>query len=616
MRVVAVVNEPGEFHELLKLARLLRERRGTETAFVFIRPDYVAIKRHGEICTRAKIPYIHASQSFSIDTVPFALNDVCLDDYFPTFQAAPDMLRSARFWVRKFTTSMEWRSALKVPPRARWLSRVGIGVTALYKLGGIAPNEGLALHLARFHQTLRRIRAMKLFATAVIRWTEADLVLMGQDFAASENTVFARTALKLGVPTAILPFAMGTTKEINESLYSSPAHVHGSDLFSRVFERFAPHWINIYRGRALVRAPAGEAAAYIVSDMDTPLPWLPQSGCARLLAPSQQAYDYYVGAGMSSDNVVLTGSLNDCLWGHPGQTGIALGDSRSSSWFERMVEINVRQNIATEAVRATLGRTLMAPEGHNPDMLRRLKFFFGGRFEPDSFEQRMGALNRRLSYGLPAKSGRRQLKGAVTAAPRPTIVVSWVTDQYGREGPPLEFKQYDELSRAWATSLRSVARDIGATVVISLHPTLEFDKLRYLEDEFGFLVWRGQLSEIIHTAHVFVACVSSTLIWANNLNVPSLNYDCYRYGYREFDEAGCIVTTETHFDFEMELRRLALDDAYRAELNARSKDRQGYWGFYDGLSEDRLLKAIDILIVDANAAKGPTTTYHTGRAST
>lgn len=603
MHVVAVVNEPGEFHELLKLAHLLRERHETETTFVFIRPDYVAIKRHGEVCTRAKIPYIHASEQFSIDAVPLALNRTGLDDYVPTFQAAPSLLNVRRIWVRDFIRSAEWKSAIAIPPKARWLSRVGIAVLALYKVLRIPPNEGLLLHLARFHHTTRRIGAIKRFATAVLRWTKADLVLLGQDFAASENTIFAKTAQALGVPTAILPFAMGTTKEINESLYSSSAHLHGSDLFSRAFERFAPHWINIYRGRALVRAPAGEAAAYILSEMDTPLPWLPHSGCARLLASSQQAYDYYVQAGMSAEKVVLTGSLNDRLWTYPGQLETPAGGGRSAGWFERMVQENVRQNIATETVRSTLGRTLMAPEGHNPGMLRRLKFFFGGRFEPDSFEQRMGALNRRLSYENPDEQGEVALVSPTRPSTRPITVVSWVTDQYGREGPPLEFKDYDQLSRAWAASLRSVARDLGITVVISLHPTLDFEKLRYLEDEFGFLIWRGQLSEILHVAHVFVACVSSTLIWANNLGVPSLNYDCYRYGYREFDSAGCIVTAETHFDFEMELRRLISDQAYRTELESRSAKLRGYWGFYDGSSDDRILEAVDTLVEEAAAQR-------------
>ncbi|MFC3079669.1 hypothetical protein ACFODL_16330 [Phenylobacterium terrae] len=610
MKAVMIVNEPGEFHELLQLAMLLRKERSAACTFVFIRPDYAAAERHAEVCLSRGFPYIHADPAFSLERIPFSLGQAGLEDYVPASVAHPDWVREGREWAERTARS----------PKLANLTRRGLTARALGQLSRAfaVANRVLARwrdeeepsfvrDMASFRLHLARVRRLTAFAFGIHDFLNPDVVIMGQDFAGSENSVFTRVSKSFGAQIVILPFAMGTTKEINESLYYSRAHHLRGDPLSRLVARRYPQWINAYRGRLLLRAPAAEVIAFELSGVTTPQPWTPQSGEGTLLLPSQQAMDYYARAGVPAGQLRLTGSLNDKYWSDPPSARPLNAQAIRS--FERLLERNAFRGGVVAAVRGMLGQALLAEdeEADQAERLQRLRFFLGARFRPEGLNERLWAIGQSLQGGDLARTLSPAVAERLGASPsgvrqRKLVVVSWVTNQFGRKGPALEYKDYEQLSRAWAASLQQASQESDAEVIVSLHPTLDPAAMHYLESEFGLVIWPGRLIEIMAQADLFVACVSSTLLWASNLCVPAINYDAYHYGYREFGEAGSIVSVDNSADFDRELGRMLSDDEYRASWRSRAEERRGYWGCFDGLSESRILAALDEAVARRRSA--------------
>jgi len=608
MRVLLVVNEPGEFNELLQLARLLRAERGAYCAFVFIRPDYVSIERHGEICRSVGFQYVHADDRFSLGGVPLALDPSVADDYRPTTLTWRDPNRDIRKWLAGLQLPPELHRLGRIGLPGRLLAGLSLAVFPAYLLLRRLKFSARSLHqIVHFRPHLRRVARMKRFSIVTLRYFKAELVVLGQDFAGSENSVFTKVASALKVPVVVLPFAMGTTKEINESLYPLADYRFTGTLLERHAAKRFPKWLNVYRGRLLFRQPPEQVLAFELSGVSSPIPWAPQSGVGTLLLPSQQALDYYVSAGLDPALMRVTGSLNDRWWrADPAERP---QHSDAVRWFGSMRHRNTLRNEVVDSVRGMLTKALLDDQEQPAEaraQFDKLRFFLGPRFRPDNFPTQAWGVSQhvRPEEAEPATELRSSREPNADATGRGKLVlVSWVTNQFSRPAPTLEFESYEALSRAWAKTLQDAARDEGATVAVSLHPTLDPARMQYLEDEFGFLIWRGRLIEIIDTADIFIASVSSTLLWANNFGVPSINYDVFRYGYSEFSEAGSIVTVATHYEFESELRRMLTDEAYRLIWSRRSEERRGYWGAFDGLSEGRILASIDEAV--GQGGRGP-----------
>jgi hypothetical protein len=171
----------------------------------------------------------------------------------------------------------------------------------------------------------------------------------------------------------------------------------------------------------------------------------------------------------------------------------------------------------------------------------------------------------------------------------PVALISWPTNQYPRRAD--NFATYANFSEALIEVLLNVNRECSVRVAVSLHPTLVHTEVYRSIEEAGLYVIDAPLIEVIDCADLFVACVSSTIFWAVQLNIPTVNIDFYDYHYSEFDEAGC----ETVFNlsaFESELRRLLTDPAHLEALQTRMRVNADYWTMGDGRSAERIVEAI------------------------
>lgn len=140
------------------------------------------------------------------------------------------------------------------------------------------------------------------------------LTISGQDYALSVTSILSKEGERKGIKTLIIPYSMPpTTKEIIES-YCHLGINKVPRAQVRLLNRLFPHWIYEYRGSHYTRLRAHEIFNSERHELSPPLPWTPNSGRGVVLAPSQQAYDYYVKSGIAEDQLRVTGATwNDAL---------------------------------------------------------------------------------------------------------------------------------------------------------------------------------------------------------------------------------------------------------------------------------------------------------------
>ena len=162
------------------------------------------------------------------------------------------------------------------------------------------------------------------------------------------------------------------------------------------------------------------------------------------------------------------------------------------------------------------------------------------------------------------------------------------------------FETYLELVCHWLEVLRRV-KDLS--VLVSLPPSAGSELSDWVARR-GFPFVRGQLTEILPRASVYIASMSSTIAWALACGVPVVNYDVYCLNYLFFrQEHGC-VTVQSHLEFEQVIAEVDAYFAGRAKpressriasLKENARRYAEYYGRLDGLSIERIVAGISEL---------------------
>lgn len=205
-----------------------------------------------------------------------------------------------------------------------------------------------------------------------------------------------------------------------------------------------------------------------------------------------------------------------------------------------------------------------------------------------------------LYEGLSMREERRAelaIDHAFETQERPLVVCAFPTDQYhGTDNRAFEFPTYERLVAAWAEALRQMSR--YANVLLRPHPRLNPKRLETLEDQ-GLRVTTRATADLIPAADLYVASISATIRWAIACGVPTVNYDCYRYGYGDYDDAPGVVTVASEREFREATTRFFEDPKYARDLRAQQREASASWGFVDARFPQRLASAI------AGIAPGP-----------
>lgn len=503
-----VVNEAGEFVELQRVAAAAKHH-GYDIHFYFAQPGYVNLRHDRTICRFLGFRDYYPGKKIRLskrELFNIRESERLDQGYLPhsMIEKRTTPSRMARMFGLALVPLLQLPVAIAAAFR-RFTRRIGYADAPLTVVTWSKPYR---------------------YAVRLLKYVRPDVVIYGQDFPGSVNSFMTKWCKRRNISTMIVPFAVGTTKEMVESLADKPAHDADSTLINRVAARLYPHWLNYYGTKRLLRLPGKNILVLEALGVVPEHPWLPNSSAVDAIAvESHEAARYYDKLHFNTSQVRLTGSTYD----------------------DRLIQIRS----AREQAKTKLYRRLQL------DRDKRL------------------------------------------------LVCAWPTDQFGSRFIPLEFSNYLQLCRAWAEELQRVARESDFNVVIRPHPVTDPAFLGDVLRPYRLHRRVTMIStlELVAVSDLFLACVSSTLRWAIASGIPAVNYDCYDYGYRDFDSAGGVFTVKRYEDFEAIMEQLTTDTVtYERAAMAQVQTAQE-WGMHDGQSTARILTLLDDL-ADSTRRRG------------
>ncbi|MEO0618633.1 MAG: hypothetical protein AAFZ01_05075 [Pseudomonadota bacterium] len=604
-----LVNEYGEFSELLRLAKHLKRTIDLDGVFLFARDDYGRLQQHGQAAKEAGFRALSTDYD-QLAEWRWREKDAARTDegYRPSSVAEGNRVpvngRLAALALLAITILIGL--ALVLPLIV--LTTVLIVLFALrYVIARLSQNVKLREYIAsksifQFPRILlarSRIKRWSRHAGKVLRVIKPDVILMGQDYPGSYNALLLKHSSRKKIPAAIVPFAMYTSRETAESFYGMPEYVLRGRFQRWLFLTFFRKWTLPYRGRLLIRLPISEIIALELTGNSLKHPWSPQASRAKLLAQSPKDRAYYASVGRDEASLELTGTLwNDDLAEAQQRADADRALIRrtlnltahirrirafaANEGFE--VPASILDAIWDETPGAALKMVEASLDAHST-LLEKLDATVSTREADTSLE----TYDRRLKLALLRE---RHAKNMETE--RRVVIVAWPANQFSQRSVP-PHQTYQEFNGWLVERFVRFAHTHDVDIWISLHPTL-YGVVDIAEMEAaGLHVIRWPLISYLHTADLFVATVSTTLLWAVQCAIPAVNFDCYDYGYREFAEMGCLTCVSTkQFDHAM---RWILSDATVAEiLAAQMHESREQWMMHDGKSGERISDTIAGLI--------------------
>lgn len=181
-------------------------------------------------------------------------------------------------------------------------------------------------------------------------------------------------------------------------------------------------------------------------------------------------------------------------------------------------------------------------------------------------------------------------------ANRPILLCGLQPFWPGRE--ECDFRTFEELIDFLMGALEKVQ---GYNRVINLHPRVDYDQVKYIESKFDVKICRQNIAELLPLCDLYVANISATIRWAIACGVPVLNYDLYRWGFHDYDQAGGVITLDRQNAFINMLTRLTTDKEFYSGVHERQRHSSASWGMLDGRSGERLVALFDRLIESPRA---------------
>jgi hypothetical protein len=166
----------------------------------------------------------------------------------------------------------------------------------------------------------------------------------------------------------------------------------------------------------------------------------------------------------------------------------------------------------------------------------------------------------------------------------PIVLCAFPPDQVSGGRADCEYAGYRELAAAWLECLGQLR---GCVVLVTLHPRTRAAGLP-VPLPAGVEVSTEETLALVPYCDVFVASVSATIRWAIACGIPVVNYDVYRFRYRDYSDVPGTLTVETRKEFEATLSRLTLDRDYLANVAGQQRAVANYWGLVDGRGFERI----------------------------
>jgi len=158
--------------------------------------------------------------------------------------------------------------------------------------------------------------------------------------------------------------------------------------------------------------------------------------------------------------------------------------------------------------------------------------------------------------------------------------------------PQCDFSSYNDLVRFW---IATIAESPGFNKIISLHPSVDPESMRFLESD-DVRIATSPVAELIPLCDIYVASVSSTIRWAIACGKPVINYDVYRYRYNDYNGVAGVLATEEQQEFVTVVQAMTYNAKYRNLKLSEQVSVSRHWGRLDGKSGYRVLELIHKLV--------------------
>lgn len=120
-------------------------------------------------------------------------------------------------------------------------------------------------------------------------------------------------------------------------------------------------------------------------------------------------------------------------------------------------------------------------------------------------------------------------------------------------------------------------------VLLSLHPKMNFDYYKKLENNYCVKISEERLNEVLGASDYFIACFESTIKWAIMLGLPTMFLNYFKLGY-DLSYLKSIVTVTEKNDFSDMLNKF-IKSGLSDDLNIKEGENMG---FIDGKCGERI----------------------------
>lgn len=164
--------------------------------------------------------------------------------------------------------------------------------------------------------------------------------------------------------------------------------------------------------------------------------------------------------------------------------------------------------------------------------------------------------DRLYQVGRNKETHKRQLAGHYRVmAEKRWVVIAIPPDQFDSVNTEsLQFNNYQALSKAIVEGVTQATGN-GWDVIINLHPRCDRRSACVLEEAGGILV-EESLETLLPLADIFVASVSATIRWAIACGIPTINFDVYRYRYKDFKSFPGVIEVFDYEDYLQQFRKM------------------------------------------------------------
>jgi hypothetical protein len=164
----------------------------------------------------------------------------------------------------------------------------------------------------RLFRSLREYRRQAREMGELLEQHKPSLLIMAEDSIEYHLYILIKVGRARGIPTVIIPFTIANSSEPAEHYFDQTEYIVSDSLVNRLVGSRYPRWIYPYKGRNLLRLPAGNIFALELLGFAPRRPWTYNSEETSFIAVENEfMFQYYRKENLPAARMTVTGALYD-----------------------------------------------------------------------------------------------------------------------------------------------------------------------------------------------------------------------------------------------------------------------------------------------------------------